>query len=135
MPVTLIVARLIARCRRMPEPGHMPQRWLPQIAPQPARPDKRLVVKAGGKQWGDAPDQRAEIILETRPGMLARRPQPIIEGDVGGAAIGFGKAARFELNQRGGFLRPRRKYPDRKSTRLNSSHTVISYAVFCLKKK
>src|SRR5436190_21256252 len=28
-------------------------------------------------------------------------------------------------------LRPR----DRKSTRLNSSHTVISYAVFCLKKK
>src|SRR5438034_8700847 len=35
----------------------------------------------------------------------------------------------------------RRKYQgrqsnqDRKSTRLNSSHTVISYAVFCLKKK
>src|SRR5438132_4960192 len=28
--------------------------------------------------------------------------------------------------------RPQR---DRKSTRLNSSHTVISYAVFCLKKK
>src|SRR5438034_4154135 len=30
--------------------------------------------------------------------------------------------------------RPRRPL-DRKSTRLNSSHTVISYAVFCLKKK
>src|SRR5438034_3309633 len=29
--------------------------------------------------------------------------------------------------------RPARR--DRKSTRLNSSHTVISYAVFCLKKK
>src|SRR5256885_4501632 len=29
--------------------------------------------------------------------------------------------------------RPRK--PDRKSTRLNSSHLVISYAVFCLKKK
>src|SRR5438034_11775318 len=27
-----------------------------------------------------------------------------------------------------------RKVSDRKSTRLNSSHTVISYAVFCLKK-
>src|SRR5256885_6218208 len=26
-------------------------------------------------------------------------------------------------------------WPDRKSTRLNSSHLVISYAVFCLKKK
>src|SRR5476649_3026185 len=30
---------------------------------------------------------------------------------------------------------PERRKPDRKSTRLNSSHTVISYAVFCLKKK
>src|SRR5260221_2020778 len=28
-----------------------------------------------------------------------------------------------------------RQREDRKSTRLNSSHTVISYAVFCLKKK
>src|SRR5437870_9085574 len=27
------------------------------------------------------------------------------------------------------------KYEDRKSTRLNSSHVAISYAVFCLKKK
>src|SRR5260221_10669765 len=30
---------------------------------------------------------------------------------------------------------PMTKQQDRKSTRLNSSHTVISYAVFCLKKK
>src|SRR5438034_3941489 len=29
----------------------------------------------------------------------------------------------------------RARCTDRKSTRLNSSHTVISYAVFCLKKK
>src|SRR5260221_4634167 len=31
--------------------------------------------------------------------------------------------------------RHRERQADRKSTRLNSSHTVISYAVFCLKKK
>src|SRR5258708_20288289 len=31
--------------------------------------------------------------------------------------------------------RSARKYEDRKSTRLNSSHQIISYAVFCLKKK
>src|SRR5947199_8046325 len=31
--------------------------------------------------------------------------------------------------------RRRRGRPDRKSTRLNSSHLGISYAVFCLKKK
>src|SRR5437763_11139305 len=30
---------------------------------------------------------------------------------------------------------PRHAGPDRKSTRLNSSHRCISYAVFCLKKK
>src|SRR5258708_15465406 len=29
----------------------------------------------------------------------------------------------------------RLRAPDRKSTRLNSSHQIISYAVFCLKKK
>src|SRR5260221_6089987 len=32
-------------------------------------------------------------------------------------------------------VRHQRPDEDRKSTRLNSSHTVISYAVFCLKKK
>src|SRR5690606_39496276 len=38
-----------------------------------------------------------------------------------------------------GLLQPRRRrvpgFGDRKSTRLNSSHVKISYAVFCLKKK
>src|SRR5207244_10840250 len=38
-----------------------------------------------------------------------------------------------------GVPRPRRSFglrqEDRKSTRLNSSHQIISYAVFCLKKK
>src|SRR5260221_8738100 len=37
----------------------------------------------------------------------------------------------FDLQQAGYDVH----HPDRKSTRLNSSHTVISYAVFCLKKK
>src|SRR5688572_32481400 len=32
-------------------------------------------------------------------------------------------------------LKSTEKYLDRKSTRLNSSHSQISYAVFCLKKK
>src|SRR2546426_1187771 len=35
----------------------------------------------------------------------------------------------------GQFLSDGQKVGDRKSTRLNSSHLVISYAVFCLKKK
>src|SRR6185312_17561280 len=36
---------------------------------------------------------------------------------------------------RGNTPRPSRRPGDRKSTRLNSSHDQISYAVFCLKKK
>src|SRR5438034_7781078 len=38
-------------------------------------------------------------------------------------------------HRRGHASRRPRASRDRKSTRLNSSHTVISYAVFCLKKK
>src|SRR5258708_15320618 len=34
-----------------------------------------------------------------------------------------------------GRWRPSHRHGDRKSTRLNSSHQIISYAVFCLKKK
>src|SRR3712207_7870502 len=37
--------------------------------------------------------------------------------------------------RRPGLLRPYSDEIDRKSTRLNSSHANISYAVFCLKKK
>src|SRR5260221_5186016 len=44
--------------------------------------------------------------------------------------------AVFYLVRAGGAWRlPARGRRDRKSTRLNSSHTVISYAVFCLEKK
>src|SRR2546426_4397562 len=42
--------------------------------------------------------------------------------------LGAGLAGRGRLGHVAVFL-------DRKSTRLNSSHLVISYAVFCLKKK
>src|SRR3712207_7351291 len=39
------------------------------------------------------------------------------------------------LRVHGGLPQLRRHHLDRKSTRLNSSHANISYAVFCLKKK
>src|SRR5947207_6819406 len=45
-------------------------------------------------------------------------------------------AAQFDVAAKVNDCRCKRvSSPDRKSTRLNSSHTVISYAVFCLKKK
>src|SRR5258708_20256503 len=54
------------------------------------------------------------------------------EADVRG-----GRAAcrRHRARGRAGGPPDRRGVGDRKSTRLNSSHQIISYAVFCLKKK
>src|SRR2546426_5962414 len=60
---------------------------------------------------------------------ISRHPLPSRRRHGGGAAGGHGGADR---NARRRCPRARR---DRKSTRLNSSHLVISYAVFCLKKK
>src|SRR5947207_4477462 len=49
--------------------------------------------------------------------------QPVVEHALEGAVERAGAEAQRAVGA------------DRKSTRLNSSHTVISYAVFCLKKK
>src|SRR5256885_6707679 len=54
--------------------------------------------------------------------------QPLALGVLDAAA----RAARWEQPAPAGL---HRAMTDRKSTRLNSSHLVISYAVFCLKKK
>src|SRR5690606_41589985 len=45
------------------------------------------------------------------------------------------KDRRAELTRRPHDARHAAEFQDRKSTRLNSSHVKISYAVFCLKKK
>src|SRR5438034_2071726 len=61
---------------------------------------------------------------------LAHRPAPANRECVP-PGRGGPDAPVGEQHQRGSCL----TWIDRKSTRLNSSHTVISYAVFCLKKK
>src|SRR3712207_6852100 len=53
----------------------------------------------------------------------------------GGVLLGEAEPRRPRLRHRHGVLDPRQPGDvDRKSTRLNSSHANISYAVFCLKK-
>src|SRR2546430_13189969 len=47
----------------------------------------------------------------------------------------FGASNTVEGAQRFFRIALNRRWKDRKSTRLNSSHSQISYAVFCLKKK
>src|SRR3712207_7103587 len=59
------------------------------------------------------------------------RPRAGDSGDVEGRRPG-GSAEEAERREEGAGEEGRR---DRKSTRLNSSHANISYAVFCLKKK
>src|SRR3712207_7732929 len=70
----------------------------------------------------------------------ARRRSPPAQRDRGRWSVsGADGAAAGDRADRepppGRRLGGRRAQPDRKSTRLNSSHANISYAVFCLKKK
>src|SRR3712207_8652826 len=65
---------------------------------------------------------RSEVV---DPGEKADRARRVVERD------GNESAVRVELRVDGA----REWEADRKSTRLNSSHANISYAVFCLKKK
>src|SRR5690606_40498295 len=66
-------------------------------------------TRSQGRRWGLEPVRIAVHDLDTNGG--TRQPVPLGE------------------RTRGAFRE------DRKSTRLNSSHVKISYAVFCLKKK
>src|SRR5690625_7300446 len=63
--------------------------------------------------------------LTRRLGLVTRSGHPVVGLP---PQVVSGSIADNEAAWRGAFL-------DRKSTRLNSSHVAISYAVFCLKKK
>src|SRR5690625_6417305 len=79
------------------------------------------------------PDARG---LSTAARAATQRTLPArVAGSIGATAE---RGARREPRDAApGAHRPRGRGParDRKSTRLNSSHVAISYAVFCLKKK
>src|SRR5437870_8669919 len=66
------------------------------------------------------------------PDPLARRPLPGRRRSGGNHDLGF--FCHISRSCRPGYEN-RSPVSDRKSTRLNSSHVAISYAVFCLKKK
>src|SRR3712207_8814093 len=73
------------------------------------------------------------ILLRARPRTVRRRR--VRRGGEGAEHRGEAGEGALALRGNGALLLRQRGSGDRKSTRLNSSHANISYAVFCLKKK
>src|SRR5690606_13397822 len=101
------------------------------------------------------PSSRARTLSNTYPARRRSGPRRVLV-QVGGEAVQeqgaallghvafLGRVAGLAEHDRRAVVVPRVQFhrhgagvgaPDRKSTRLNSSHVKISYAVFCLKKK
>src|SRR6266446_10063110 len=117
-----------------------------------AEPKRGLFPAARARPQRSGGDRQQAL---SRPQSVARRSAGLSRDDArihthaGGAMSSAGAALRLGTRSAGRFLRrvfrraahdpahvalPHHRR-DRKSTRLNSSHLVISYAVFCLKKK
>src|SRR5205807_9712318 len=96
----------------------------PTPAPPPLSLHDALPIYA--ERLGQAARPGGEQPYVRRPAPLAHQVEPLRRlerADQHGARLAFVAAHEVEAPV------------DRKSTRLNSSHLVISYAVFCLKKK
>src|SRR2546426_5612764 len=113
----------------------------------PEEAAKTQSASIGDQKWWDifqdeqlrslirtALQQNYDVRIAASRVLAARAQLGIVRSDqfpnvAAGAAIGDTRTARSA------FLPAFERSTDRKSTRLNSSHLVISYAVFCLKKK
>src|SRR5256886_840426 len=106
---------------------------LPRHAVFQGQPDGQVVIRKAAPA--------AEVLINGV--RLGAEPTPLLHGDkveVGGHELTFVDERRSGSTQ---FMQklpmpeasPVARGADRKSTRLNSSHSQISYAVFCLKKK
>src|SRR3989449_8337523 len=93
----------------------------PEAIARAARRPDQLRFEAVVDLAPQPPDQHLEQV-----GKRIMVVVPYVSGE--GAAIEHSSLVQHEQLQQGELL-------DRKSTRLNSSHGYISYAVFCLKKK
>src|SRR5439155_4333165 len=123
-------------------PTHGSQRWRSNEAASSSRPTgttHAFPTYAGSTRWTSR-GQVDVIALDLTHGRAPQlRIAPARFGHGRGGGERAGRAARHcsraALQERDGDLPARAGRSDRKSTRLNSSHVAISYAVFCLKKK
>src|SRR5207244_11763917 len=75
-------------------------------------------------------DRDSRQLLQRQPGRRVKIAVDLFQSELVDKLVD----RRAPIDQPGS-IRPSLDILDRKSTRLNSSHQIISYAVFCLKKK
>jgi hypothetical protein len=92
------------------EAGGPADRRLVELRPGALRLHEGLVVEAGRHEVGEQADERERVPLARRPGVLARRLQPLVEFDLPGAQVRRDAAlAGVERNDRVGLLGPERQ--------------------------
>src|SRR5256885_9752936 len=90
------------------------------------------ITDLDGKVWEELVPKEKNILVHE--GQVVNKGESIVDGPADPQDIlrllGIEELSRYIVDEVQDVYRL-----DRKSTRLNSSHLVISYAVFCLKKK
>src|SRR2546430_17477844 len=103
---------------------------------QLAAPEREVLVWSGSPRDPREGRDQWSVLAWSPPPVKSRengvRGQRDLPSARGAAAVQCSSRCYHRRHGAGSF---RRESGDRKSTRLNSSHSQISYAVFCLKKK
>src|SRR5215211_6461001 len=99
------------------------------------RSDRDLHRRGGSRGWlgGQRDLDRARLARAKRLELACEGVAADLHSDLDPGLVVFAGVRHVDVDLLG--IAGNRGRGDRKSTRLNSSHTVISYAVFCLKKK
>src|SRR5256885_5143241 len=125
-------------CRRCPAAspvtGPTGRPSLAGLEALPCRPGSHVVAADGGCHELREGIRRAGERGHAQRGQLGGQLR-VVGGGAFVAECQQGDELHARLHQFGGAAQQAAFHTDRKSTRLNSSHLVISYAVFCLKKK
>src|SRR5207244_7446215 len=121
---------------RLPRAESSTSRWLAAVR-SGEEPHRGEAERARGEQLEDhGKPAGGSRDLDPVVGLSLGEPESVPAVDEErGVALAQVDVARVELGEVRDEVDGRLAFTDRKSTRLNSSHQIISYAVFCLKKK
>ena len=103
----LVVGVGIGGVGRAAEPRHAPDGGLVERLPERRRPEKGLVVEAGGEERREPPGPGGEVAVGARPGIDALGGEPVVKLHLSRAEVGLRARAGPELDQRGRLLRAR----------------------------